>query len=141
MTFADGGVELGLLDVDRNARERPVLSAVVEMQVAVDDREHRSGSELRRGEGLADIADARPVVLLDPGVAFTNARVDEDDAVGMADREREDRAVLPGEWMRLWICDVGEMKRDDVLGCHEHFIVHRPPSIRLEVSLATEPLV
>src|SRR5882762_4703849 len=33
-------VELGLLDMDRHAWERAVLSAVVEMQVAVDDREH-----------------------------------------------------------------------------------------------------
>ena len=75
------------------------------------------------GSSFADIADARPVVLLDPGVAFTDARVDEDDPVGMADREREDRAVLPGEWMRLRICDVGEMKRDDVLRCHRGSIV------------------
>src|SRR5438067_1493960 len=104
----------------------------------------RSALSSRRRSMLASagpVADARPVVLLDPGVAFTDARVDEDDPVGMADREREDQAVLPGEWMRLRICDVGEMKRDDVLGCHERFIVDRPPSIRLEVSLATEPLV
>src|SRR5207244_6035291 len=45
--FAKGEVELRLLDVDRHARKRPVLSAVIEVQMAVHDRADRVRLELR----------------------------------------------------------------------------------------------
>src|SRR5439155_1352061 len=82
--FAQREVELGLLDVDRDAREGPVLSAMIEMQMAVDDRAHRGRIELRGAERFTDIAAARSVILGDPFVALTHAGIDEDDAIAIA---------------------------------------------------------
>ena len=46
-----GGLALGALHVDRNAREQPVAAAVVEVQVRVDHAEHVARDQIRRRSG------------------------------------------------------------------------------------------
>src|SRR2546423_1886743 len=88
------GLELRALRHDRDAWERTVLPAVIEMEVRVDDRADLIGIEARRSECVADRATDRPVVLVDPVVALADPRVDEKDARRMSDREPKDDAGL-----------------------------------------------
>ena len=123
VALAQGEIELGLLGMDRHARKGAVLTAVVEVQVAVHDRAHPVGIELGADKSVADIAAARVVVLIDPRIALTDPRIHEDDAVWMTNGEGEDRTVLPRERMRRRIGDVREMDWDDVARCHHRSIV------------------
>src|SRR2546430_1139675 len=99
VALTQGEIELGLLNMDRHARKGSVLAAVVEVQMAVHDRAHPVGIELGADQSVADIADARPVVLIHPWAAFANPRIDEDDPVRVTNGEGEDRTVLPRERM------------------------------------------
>src|SRR5438874_1992489 len=113
-----GCLELRALRHDRDPGERAVLPAVIEVEVCVDDRTDLVGIEARRGERVADRATDRPIVLVDPVVAFADPGVDKEDARRMSDREPEDDAGLSGKRMLRWIGDVREMQRNDVFGRH-----------------------
>jgi len=112
------GIKLGLLYHDRHAGERPVLTAMVEVQVRVQDHPNSVGVEAGGGQSLAHLPPPGTVVLVDPGIAFADPGVDEHDAVGMPNGEPEDRAVIAGERVRCRIRHVGEVERDDVVGRH-----------------------
>src|SRR5256885_17250614 len=58
------GLELRALRHDRDAWERTVLPAVIEMEVRVDDCAHLLGIEAGSGECVADGATDRPLVLV-----------------------------------------------------------------------------
>jgi len=118
VAFVAARLELGALYHDGHAGERSVLSAVVEVQVRAHDEPHRGRVETRRGERLAHVASSGPIVLVDPGVAFADAGVDQHDAVGMPNGEPEDRAVPAGERVRRRIRHVGEVEWDDVVRGH-----------------------
>src|SRR5712691_4841133 len=112
------GLSFGALHDDRHTPERAVLAAVVEMKVRVHDRPNVRGLEGGPAKRLADVTDAGTVVLVDPGVALADAGVNEHEPLRMADREREDDAVLPGQRVELRIGDVGEMDGDHVARLH-----------------------
>src|SRR5437870_2807771 len=118
LALAPGELALRALDHDRHAGERAVLATVVEVQMGIDDRRDALGRQAGRAESLADVAAARPVVLVDPGVPLADAGIDQHDAVGVTDREPEDGSVLARERMPVRVRDVGEVQRDDVARLH-----------------------
>src|SRR5439155_20733491 len=79
-----GRVELAALRDDGHARERAVLTAVVEVEMGVHDRADILWLEVGGGERVTDVATYRPVAFIDPVVPGADAGVDEDDARGVA---------------------------------------------------------
>jgi len=69
--------------VDWAAGERGVLSAVIEMQVRIGDRHHVVGVDPTCAKQLRQVADDRPVLLLDLRAAEADPRVEEQHSVGM----------------------------------------------------------
>jgi drug/metabolite transporter (DMT)-like permease len=128
VALTKGEVQLRLLNVNRHTRKCPVLAAVIEMEMAVDDRAHRVRIELGVDQRTAYVAGSRSVVRLDPFVALTDPGIDQDEAIRVTDGKSQDRPVLPGERVGRGVGHVREMERDDVVRCHRP---HR-------ASLATE---
>ena len=91
-----GGVPLGLLGEDRHVRERHVLAAMVEVQMAVDDRADPLDRHACVGERLAD-GQRRRLVLGELGMALADARVEEDPAAVSLDGVDDHDPALAGQ--------------------------------------------
>ena len=91
-----GGVPFGALCVDRDPGQRGVLAAVVEVQMAVDDR----GDLLDRHAGLRQRRHQRPrrcLVFGKVGMCFADTRVEEQPATIGLDRIDDHDTALAGK--------------------------------------------
>jgi hypothetical protein len=102
---------LGSLHVDRNAMsvEDVVLAAVIEVQMTVHDRDNVAFVDAVLRECVRDGDDARLVKIFDEAASGSDARVEEDDAIGVPNRVAEDLTPAVGEtWMPARKGDLGE---------------------------------
>src|SRR5262249_43955064 len=98
-----GGIHLGSLHDDGGVGQQCVASAVVEVQVGVDDVGHRCRVDVDRGEPRGDVFACAVVELVDRGQHVADVcggvalrvdvqpAVEDDPAAGMLDQVRGDR--------------------------------------------------
>jgi hypothetical protein len=79
------------------------------MEVRVHHGRDVARREARHGERVDQRAPPRLVEALDAGMARSHARIDEQDAVRVADDEGLHDASLAGEWMAFGQRHVGEV--------------------------------
>ncbi len=124
---------LGRLDIDRDPRECAVLTGVVDVQVAVHDGRHVGCREADVGERVADPSRLDPVASVQSVVAEAEPRVEQEDALRMADGVGDDGADLAGERLVGRESESGQVEGQDVLGL-DHRVVSLPSTIRTRMS-------
>jgi hypothetical protein len=133
--FGDGVSErlchlrLGRLHVDRNATlvKDVVLAAVVEVQMTIHDGDNVAFVDPVSRECFRDGDDARLVKIFDEAASGPDARVEEDDAIGVPNRVTEDLTTAVSEsWMPVRKGELGEQQPLDPRGVrHAHRLLAR----------------
>ena len=112
--------------MDWAAGERGVLSAVIEMQVRIGDRHHVVGVDPTCAKQLRQVADDRPVLLLDLRAAEADPRVEEQHSVGMDYRVSHHGTRASGERAAIGVHEVGDLECFDPNGRPTDEVGHAP---------------